>query len=178
MVLESIFNPFVVKKKPWEMFFAGFVYTVVGLFLSYFVFQEAAGLLTVFLIVLATVPLLYSTIQNEEELDLKYKTEWKLLKEHTKVLFFLLFLFLGITSALTIAYVALPPLVIDLESGVMLTVGAFTVQAGEACVTTIAATLALSIKLVNCIFNVPSDTAIGKVSSCCVYFPTCGSMSK
>ena len=113
MVLESIFNPFVVKKKPWEMFFAGFVYTVVGLFLSYFVFQEAAGLLTVFLIVLATVPLLYSTIQNEEELDLKYKTEWKLLKEHTKVLFFLLFLFLGITSALTIAYVALPQPVVD-----------------------------------------------------------------
>ena len=113
MVLESIFNPFVVKKKPWEMFFAGFVYTVVGLFLSYFVFQEAAGLLTVFLIVLATVPLLYSTIQNEEELDLKYKTEWKLLKEHTKVLSFLIFLFLGITSALTIAYVVLPQPVMD-----------------------------------------------------------------
>src|SRR3989338_8474183 len=108
MVLQSLFNPFVVKKKPWEMFFAGFIYSLIGLFLSYLVFKESAGLLTVFLIVLATLPLLYTTITNEEELDLKYDQEIVLLKEHTKVLVFLMFLFFGITVALALAYIVLP----------------------------------------------------------------------
>ncbi len=108
MVLESLFNPFVVKKKPWEMFLAGFIYSLVGLVLSFMVFKEAAGLLTVFLIVLATLPLLYTTITNEEELDLKLDKEITLLKEHTKVLVFLIFLFLGIAVALATAYVFFP----------------------------------------------------------------------
>ena len=95
MVLESLFNPFAVKKRPWEMFVAGFLYSIVGLTLSYLVFREVSGLLTVFLIVLATLPLLYVTIKNEEEIDLKYTGEWKILKEHSKVLVFLIFLFLN-----------------------------------------------------------------------------------
>ena len=108
MVLESLFNPFVVKKKPWQMLLAGFIYSFVGLMLSYMVFREAAGLLTVFLIVLGTLPILYTTIKNEEELDMKYDNEIFLLKEHTKVLTFLMFLFLGVTCALAISYVFMP----------------------------------------------------------------------
>jgi uncharacterized membrane protein SpoIIM required for sporulation len=113
VVLESLFNPFTVKKKPWEMFLAGFIYSIIGLALSYFVFKEMSGMLTVFLIVLATLPMLYTTIKNEEELDLKYDTEWKILKEHSKVIIFLLFLFLGITVALTLAYIILPSEVVN-----------------------------------------------------------------
>jgi len=113
MVIESLFNPFTVKKKPWEMFIAGFFYSFIGLLLSYFVFRDSAGLLTVFLIVLATLPLLYTTVTNEEELDLKYNKEIILLKEHTKVLVFLMFLFLGITVALALAYVVLPSEVVS-----------------------------------------------------------------
>ena len=108
MVLESLFNPFIVKKKPWEMFFAGFIYSIVGLIISYFVFKEISGILTVFLIVMAALPLLYTSIKNEEDLDLKYTQEWKLLEEHGKVLMYLIFLFLGITAALVLAYIFLP----------------------------------------------------------------------
>lgn len=113
MVLEGLFNPFTVKKKPWEMFLAGVIYTYVALGLSYMVFSESAGLLMVFLIVLATSPMLYFTIKNEEELDLKYDQEWVLLKEHTKVLIFLMFLFLGILVAMVSAYVFLPDSVVN-----------------------------------------------------------------
>jgi uncharacterized membrane protein SpoIIM required for sporulation len=113
MVLESLFNPFVVKKKPWEMFLAGFIYSIIGLGLSYIVFKEISGILTVFLIVMATLPMLYTTIKNEEELDLKFDKEITLLKEHTKVLVFLMFLFLGITAALSLAYVFLPEAVVN-----------------------------------------------------------------
>ncbi len=112
MVLESLFNPFVVKKKPWEMFFAGFIYAFVGLILSYLVFKESAGLLTVFLIVIAVLPMLFTTITNEEEIDLKYDGELALLKEHSKVLMFLSFMFMGVTVAFIIAYIFLPASVV------------------------------------------------------------------
>jgi uncharacterized membrane protein SpoIIM required for sporulation len=108
MVLESLFNPFYLKKRPWEMFAAGGLYAIIGLALSYFVFQEIAGILMVFLIVLAALPLFYNTIKAEEELDMKDVGEWFLLKEHTKVIIFLIFLFLGITLALSAAYIFLP----------------------------------------------------------------------
>ena len=108
MVLESLFNPFSVKTKPYQMFLAGLLYSFVGMALGFFVFREIAGILTVFLVVLAVSPLLYTTIKNEEELDLKSEREWPLLKEHAKVLVFLMFLFFGITTAFVLAYVFLP----------------------------------------------------------------------
>ena len=108
MVLESLVNPFVLKKRPWEMFIAGFFYSFIALFLSYIVFQEVSGLLMVFLIVMSTLPILYTTIKQEEEIDLIYKKEWSILTEHSHVILFLIFLFLGITAALVICYVFLP----------------------------------------------------------------------
>lgn len=108
MVLESLFNPFTARKKPWEMFLAGFLYSFVGVFLGYLVFREVAGILIVFLIVMATLPMLYTTIKSEEKYDLTHKAESRMLKEHGKVIIFLMFLFLGITVALTLAYIFLP----------------------------------------------------------------------
>ncbi|MBT4935390.1 stage II sporulation protein M [Candidatus Woesearchaeota archaeon] len=113
MVLESLFNPFGLKKRPWQMFIAGFVYSLIAFVLSYIVFRDAAGLLLVFLVVLSTLPILYTAIRNEEELDLKYTKEWKLLKEHTKVLVFFMFLFLGITAGLVFSYIAFPSAIVD-----------------------------------------------------------------
>ena len=95
------------------MFTAGFIYSIIGLTISYLVFKEIAGILSVFLIVLATLPTFYTTIKNEEELDLKYDKEITLLKEHTKVIIYLIFLFLGITSALVLAYVILPEPIVN-----------------------------------------------------------------
>lgn len=108
MVLEALVNPFSLKKRLWEMFVAGFFYSLIALFLSYLVFQEVSGILMVFLIVMSNLPLLYTTIKQEEELDLKYKKEWSILKEHSQVIIFLMFLFLGITAALVLCYVFLP----------------------------------------------------------------------
>jgi uncharacterized membrane protein SpoIIM required for sporulation len=113
MVLELLFNPFALKKRPWEMFIGGFFYSIVALMLSYLVFKEIAGILMVFLIVLSTLPMIYTSIKNEEELDLQFDKEFLLLKEHTKVLVYMMFLFLGITVALALAYVILPESVTD-----------------------------------------------------------------
>ncbi|HLC51910.1 MAG TPA: stage II sporulation protein M [Candidatus Nanoarchaeia archaeon] len=95
------------------MLVGGFFYSVVALMLSYLVFREIAGILMVFLIVLSTIPIIYTAIKNEEELELKIDKEWFLLKEHTKVLVYLMFLFIGITVALMLAYIILPHSVTD-----------------------------------------------------------------
>src|SRR3989344_5494930 len=113
MVLELLFNPFSLKRKLWQVFLTGFFYSIISLMLSYFVFKEISGILTVFLIVFSTIPMVYMIIRKEEELDLEYNKEWKLLKEHTKVLIFLIILFLGITTALTVAYIFLPESVVN-----------------------------------------------------------------
>jgi len=113
MVLELLLNPFQLKKRPWELFLVGMVYTAIAIFLSYFVFRDGAGLLMIFLIVLATLPTLYTTIKHEEEIDLVYDKEIMMLKEHTKIIVFLISLFMGITFALVLFYVLLPSTVVD-----------------------------------------------------------------
>ncbi len=112
MVLELLFNPFSLKKKPWQMFIVGFFNSIVAMILSYIVFKDAAGLLSVFLVVMSTLPIFYVTIKREEELDFKYP-ESRLLKEHGKVLVFFLFLFFGIMVAMSLAYVFLPQEIVN-----------------------------------------------------------------
>jgi len=112
MVLESLINPFKAEKKPWEMFFLGFVYNTIAIILSLIIFKghlrTHISLLMVFLTSLACVPLIYNTIKREEKYDIKEKKESKLLKEHARVLYFLMFLFLGITISVAFWYVLLP----------------------------------------------------------------------
>lgn len=113
MVLESLISPFKAERQPWEMFFIGFLYSSVAIFLSLWIFKESASLVMVFLTVLATVPLLYQVIKLEEEKDLSSKKESLLLKEHGRVLAFLMFMFLGITLSFTVWYVFLPEEVVQ-----------------------------------------------------------------
>ncbi|MFC1801668.1 stage II sporulation protein M [Nanoarchaeota archaeon] len=113
MVLESLINPFNAKHKPWETFFLGLFYSSIALFLSFWVFPEYSSLIMVFLITLACVPLLYFTMRHEEEINFKFKNNFKILKEHGKVFTFLILLFLGFTVALTLWYVFLPSTMVE-----------------------------------------------------------------
>jgi len=108
MVLESIINPFRAEKKPWNMFFIGAVYSSVGLFLGNWIFREYASLIMVFLTTIACIPLLYKTMKYEEAKNYVVEGEWKLLKEHSKAISFLMFLFLGIVCSFVLWYVILP----------------------------------------------------------------------
>jgi|TARA_B100002003_G_scaffold249088_1_gene284471 uncharacterized membrane protein SpoIIM required for sporulation len=108
MVLESLVNPFTAEKHPWEMFFIGLLYNTIAIFLALWIFPSHASLIMVFLTVLACVPFIYATIKMEEEYDLKVTKEILLMKEHSRVLFFLMFLFLGIVASVSFWYVVLP----------------------------------------------------------------------
>jgi len=108
MVLEGIINPFKAEKEPWELIPIGFVYCCVAIGLSLWIFREQASMVMVFLIVLACVPLIYSTIKMEEEKDIDEEDEAILIKEHGKALMFFVCLFIGITLAVALFYIILP----------------------------------------------------------------------
>jgi len=108
MVLETIINPINAERKPWEMFFIGIVYSSVAILLSFWIFHEYTSLVMVFLTTMACVPLLYNTIKLEEKKDMIVNDERTLLREHSKVISFLLFLFLGFAISFAVWYVFLP----------------------------------------------------------------------
>lgn len=108
MVLESLMNPLKAEKKPWEMFFIGFLYSSVGIALAIWIFQDQPSLVLVFLTVMTAVPIVYNTMRLEEKKDLRTDKESVLLKEHFKAIGFLMFLFAGITASVTVWYVFLP----------------------------------------------------------------------
>ncbi|MDP7115877.1 MAG: stage II sporulation protein M [Candidatus Woesearchaeota archaeon] len=121
MVIESLTNPLKAEHRPWTLFFIGIIYSTLGVFLSLWIFREYASLVMIFLISLACVPLVYATIRFEEKKDFEILKQSLLLKEHSKALTFLMFLFLGITVSLTFWYLVFPT---DISSNL------FAVQTG------------------------------------------------
>jgi len=108
MVLESFISPAKAENKPWTMLFLGFMYAVVGVFLSLWIFKQYSSLVMVFLTVVATIPLVYNTLKLEEEKDTKIKSEMSLLKEHSKALKFFIYMFIGFVFAFVVLYIILP----------------------------------------------------------------------
>jgi len=108
MVLESLLLPMKAEKKPWEMFFIGFLYASVGIFLSLWIFRNESSLVMVFMITMAALPIFYNTAKFEESKDLIMDKETEILKEHNKAISFFMYMFIGITLACAMWYVLLP----------------------------------------------------------------------
>jgi len=108
MVLESLLNPLLAEKRPWLLFFLGALYTSIAIILSMWVFESYASLVMVFLTVMASIPLIISTIKLEEEKDLVIEQESFLLREHWKALTAFLCLFGGATLSFCVWYIFLP----------------------------------------------------------------------
>lgn len=113
MVLESIIGPKKAEKEPKEMFLYGILYSFVAVLLSLWIFGDQASLIMVFLIVLASMPLVYRTFRLEEKKDEKIKQESTLLKEHAKALSFLMYMSLGIILCLSLFFIFLPEAAVD-----------------------------------------------------------------
>lgn len=108
MVLESLINPFRATKKPYHMLFFGALYASIAIFLSLWIFREEASMIVVFLTVMATIPLMYKTIKDEEAMEISLKDERSILKQHSKTLKFFIYTFLGFVIAFTIWFIFLP----------------------------------------------------------------------
>jgi len=108
MVLESLTTPVSAERKPLQMFFIGIVYSSVAILLSLWIFKDQASLVMVFLTVMACVPLIYHTIRLEEKKDKTPLTEKSLLKEHSRAIMFLTFLFVGFVISFAMWFTFLP----------------------------------------------------------------------
>lgn len=118
MVLETLVTPLEAEHRPWQMLFLGALFSSVSIVLSLAVFRDHASLISVFLTVIACIPIFYNTIKLEERKDETIASERILLREHGKALSVFMFLFLGITLAYTLWYLALPTHYLDVVFGV------------------------------------------------------------
>ncbi|MBU2496436.1 MAG: stage II sporulation protein M [Nanoarchaeota archaeon] len=113
-MLESLINPRKAERKPWELFFIGLLYTVLAIFLSNWLFasnpvlREHISMVTVFFVVMFSIPFVYYTIRLEEKKDIQYNEERIMLREHSKALMAFMFLFLGFIVAFSGFFVLLP----------------------------------------------------------------------
>jgi uncharacterized membrane protein SpoIIM required for sporulation len=108
MVLESLLNPARAERHPLVLSLLGFLYGSLGIFLALWIFEEQASIVMVFLTVMAALPLMWQTLQFEEEKDVLYGQEKTILREHAKAITFFLAMFLGFVGAYTLWYVLLP----------------------------------------------------------------------
>lgn len=108
MVLESLTNPVSAKDHPLKLFFIGILFATISLIFSLWIFKSQTSLVMVFLTVMVAVPLMYATMQEEEEEDLVDQTERNILKEHSKAIFFLGSMFMGFVVAFSLFYIFLP----------------------------------------------------------------------
>ena len=108
MVLESLSSPFRAIKHPAVLILYGFVYSVVALLLAINTFPSHTSIVFIALIILASVPLMFAIIKEEEKKDIADFHEVALLKEHSKALKAFMALFLGILLGVALFYVFSP----------------------------------------------------------------------
>jgi len=94
-MFKELTTPLAVQHKPVTLFALGVFFSSIAILLSILIFNNQGGINTIILSVLAFIPLLYTSIKREEHYDATHNRERTLLKQHGKVIFFLLFIFLG-----------------------------------------------------------------------------------
>ena len=108
-----LLSPRKAKRRTWEMFFVGVFYASLAILLVNWIFAQDAvlvkysGILVVTFTVMFTLPFMYFLIRDEEEKDMRQDGLLKMLKEHSKALFALMWLFLGFVVAFSFWYMVL-----------------------------------------------------------------------
>ena len=108
MVLESLITPEKAEKNPLSMVIYGFIFASISIIVSLLIFREEASMVAVFLTVMISIPLVYSTMKFEEDEDIKISNERILLRQHWKALKFFIFLFFGFIIAYSLWFIFLP----------------------------------------------------------------------
>ena len=113
-MIELIMKPKRAERRPWEMFFIGLFWAIASLLLVTFVFgqdsilKEGSGLLVVVFTVICCLPFMYYIIKLEEGKDIQIDDSGRLIKEHSKALHALMWMFLGFVVAFSFWYIVFP----------------------------------------------------------------------
>ena len=107
-MFKIILSPKTAKRHPFGTFLLGFFYSSLSILFAMWVFPSYASIAMVFLTVFATLYLIQSAIKIEEEKEVRTNTEKSILKQHSKLISLLLFLFLGFVFSFTFWAMILP----------------------------------------------------------------------
>ena len=113
-MIEMLIKPKRAERRPWEMFFIGLLYATIAIFVVSFIFSkdsilsQYSGVLLVTITVMCTLPFMYYLVKVEENKDIEISGEGRLIKEHSKAIFALMWLFLGFVVAFSFFYVVMP----------------------------------------------------------------------
>ena len=121
MVLEEV-SPQRAEKRPKDMFYLGFIYSTLGLLFALMIFGDIASYAGIFFTTLPVIIVLYNAVKIEEQKDdIVYRnaelirgagrelhTNRFLIREHGRVVSFLLYVFLGIAVSYALWYTILP----------------------------------------------------------------------
>ncbi|GBE20019.1 MAG TPA: hypothetical protein ENG87_00610 [Candidatus Pacearchaeota archaeon] len=105
---EILLSPKKSERHPFEIIFVGFFYTSLSLLISLWILPEHASLVMVFLTVIACLYLVEGILIVEEDKENNLNKGSWILKEHSKFLFFLMFLFFGFLIAFIFWTIVLP----------------------------------------------------------------------
>jgi uncharacterized membrane protein SpoIIM required for sporulation len=109
-----LLSPRKAERHPWEMFFVGLIYASLSILLVNWIFASDAvlskysGILVVTFTVMFSLPFMYYLVKNEEEKDIENEGIFRILKQQSRALMALLWLFLGFIVAYSFFYVVLP----------------------------------------------------------------------
>lgn len=113
-MLEMLLSPRKAERRPWEMFFVGLLYASLSILLVNWIFASDAvlskysGILVVTFTVMFSLPFMYYLVKNEEEKNIENEGILRILKQQSRALMALLWLFLGFIVAYSFFYIVLP----------------------------------------------------------------------
>jgi len=113
-MIELIMKPKSAERRPWKMFFVGLFWASVSLLMVTFFFskdtilKEGSGLLVVIFTVISSLPFMYYIIKLEEGKDIEINDSGKLIKEHSRAIYALMWMFFGFLVAFSFWYIVFP----------------------------------------------------------------------
>lgn len=113
-MIELLMKPKKAERQPWEMFFVGAFWAIVSLILVTVFFgkdailKEGSGLLVVIFTMISCLPFMYYIIKLEEGKDIVINDSGKLIREHSKAIHAMMWMFFGFVVAFSLWYIIFP----------------------------------------------------------------------
>ncbi|MBW2972384.1 hypothetical protein KY359_05085 [Candidatus Woesearchaeota archaeon] len=101
MVLEDLFNPSWVRRRPYLAFVFGFLFTFVAFFISLIFFKSSMSVAMIFLTTLLLIPSMVMLLKMEEQVEGKYGLR-HFFRNHKDIFEVYLFSFLGVFVAFVV----------------------------------------------------------------------------
>src|SRR3989338_11575729 len=108
MVLESMINPKNAEDKPWHVFVIAFIYTLIAIAVSYFLFPTQSSILSVAFVTIIFVPFfqkLFTLEEEKEDLAAEKKLKKGLWARHVQVIYVFSAFFLGVVIAMSFVFI-------------------------------------------------------------------------